>query len=146
MRFPLRISGGNRDVATCDINWAFEGRALGPRDTVIAFHNTQLASLVHPSIHGFGLGILMEQRFRFGICTHNGNAGVNVYADGGIETFGSSSGWVSLEVECCNTTALRGGRPGRYCVRGPGGDICRKVALRALWVPYEEVPDMMKVA
>ena len=78
-----------------------------------------------------------------GYCTHNGLSGVNVYSDGGLDTFAGSEGWVQLEVLCTNTTRIPSGRKKRYCVRGPCGEVCHKAAIVALWVLFDEIPSMV---
>ena len=87
-----------------------------------------------------GNGILVDGRLHYGCCSHQGNSGVNVYSDGGLETFHGSKGWVQLEVRCTNTTKLQGGRTNRYCVNGDRGEVCRKVAIVALWIIVDELP------
>ena len=147
VRIPLRCES---DVQCSDIDYQYEGFSQSPHQTVIAFHNTRLESLVEatPSWTGVanGSGILVDGRLRYGTCTHEGNSGVNVYSDGGLETFGSCTGWVQLEVSCTNTTKLKGGRGHRYCIRGPGGEVCRKAALVALWVLWDETPSLVLLA
>ena len=93
-----------------------------------------------------GNGILVDGRLHYGCCSHQGNSGVNVYSDGGLETFHGSKGWVQLEVRCTNTTKLTGGRDKRYCVKGTAGAQCLKAALVALWVPMDEVPSMVALS
>ena len=116
----------------------------------IAYHNTRLESLVRPTQgwweRPLGEGILHDGRLRYGYCTHCGNQGVNVYSDGGLETFNGSRNWVQLEVLCNSTTKLRGGRASRFCINGPSGEVCMKAALCALWVPLEEVPSMVRLS
>ena len=90
-----------------------------------------------------GHGILVEGRLRYGCCSHRGNSGVNVYSDGGLETFGATKGWVQLEVRCTDTTILKRGRSNRYCVKGTRGELCRKVAIVALWVLLDEMPEFV---
>ena len=72
--------------------------------------------------------------------------GVNVYADGGVETFEGSEGWVQIEVWYTNTTKLKGGRAHRFCVNRPSGHVCKKVVLVALWVPCDEVPSLVMLS
>ena len=101
-----------------------------------------------PGYDGFpiGDGILVEGRLRYGIRTHDGHSGVNIYSEGGLETFNGfkgPKGWVQLEVRCSNTTRLVGGRPGQYCVKGPRREVCNKVALVALWVRLDEIPPLV---
>ena len=91
-------------------------------------------------------GILRDGRLRYGNGTHQGDSGVNIYSDGGLETFGGSKGWVQLEVRCTNTKKLKGGRVNRYCVKGRPGEVCHKVAIVALWILYEEVPPMIMLS
>ena len=88
----------------------------------------------------------MDGRLRHGICTHQRNVEVNVYSDGGLETFDGDTRWVSLEVKCTNTKELSRGREHRYCINGSSYHICHKVALVALLVPYEEVPNMVALS
>ena len=110
---------------------------------MIGYHNTRLESLINATTSwsgDIGSGILVDGRLRYGSCTHNGCRGVNIYSDGGYETFAGSQGWVQLELLCLNTTKLQGGRQNRYCIRGPRGAICYKASILALWIPYDEVP------
>ena len=93
-----------------------------------------------------GKSILVEGRLRYGICTHETNSGVNVYADGGLETFSGFKKWVQLEVYCTNTKKLQGGRDHRYCVNGPFNNVCTKVVIVALWVPSDQVPWIVKLS
>ena len=144
---PLRCE---QEVQCSDGHYKYEGEWRSPYETVIGFHNTRLESLVlptyGPNVVANGNGILRDGRLRYGCQTHDHNSGVNVYADGGLETFDTRRDWVQLEVRCTNTKRLRGGRKRRYCVRGPYGDICRKVALVTLWIPIDEVPSMVLLA
>ena len=149
-RLPLRIRLENQYMAEPDCHWVYCGIAQRPGATVLGFHNTPLNSLVEPTIawngEGIGNGILVDERLRFGICTHAGCSGVNVYSDGGLQTFDSlnTPGWVQLEVACCNTTKLKGGGcDTRYCIRGPGFVTCEKAVLKALWVPLVELPSLV---
>ena len=91
-----------------------------------------------------GKGILVEGRPRYGICTHARNFGVNIYADGGLETFYGPERRAQPEVHCTNTKKLQGGRPGRYCVNGPFNHVCTKVVIVAVWVPSDQVPWIVK--
>ena len=91
-------------------------------------------------------GILRQLRLAYGRCGHGGNVGVNVYADGGLETFEGVQGWVQLEVLCQKTTRLVRGRRHRYCICGPNDELCLYVALKALWVPMDELPGMVLLA
>ena len=149
-RIPLRIQIKNLYLAESDNGWEYCGILQRPGDSVIAYHNTPLKSLVEPTLawtgEPIGNGILVDERLRFGICTHGGCSGVNLYSDGGLQTFHSltTPGWVQLEVACCNTTKLKGGGCGkRYCIRGPGFATCDKAVLRALWVPLRELPSLV---
>ena len=81
--------------------------------------------------------------FDMALALTGGHSGVNVYSDGGLETFAGFTGWVQLEVHCTNTTILKGGRPNRYCLKGPSGQTCFKAAIVALWVPLDEIPSMV---
>ena len=98
----------------------------------MAYHNTQLANLIAPNCNGHGNGILRDRRLRYGVLTHLKNQGVNVYADGGLETFEGFVGRVQLEVRVCSTTKLNGGRSGRYCINGKPGEVCRKAVIEAM--------------
>ena len=145
LSIPLRC---DLYVAPARCGYHFNGLWKAYDETVIGFHNTRLESLVRGTPCPYteipnGKGILVDGRLRYGSCTHKGNSGVNVYSDGGLETFNGFTGWVQLEVHCTNTTKLTGGRHGRYCVNGPFGQICFKAAIVALWVPLEEVPPMV---
>ena len=145
IRIPLRC---DRDVCPSDCTYAYEGESKEKNQIVTGFHNTRLESLVQATAGGHAeeKGILVDKRLRFGKGRHRGNSGVNVYADGGLETFGGCPGWCSLEVACVHATSLKGGRTHRYCVNGPFGEICYKVAIKALWVPWDEVPAVVRVA
>ena len=152
---PLRLEENDKVLELSDRPWEFNGVQQGPGESVVAFHNTRLQALVTGTrgwwSHDFGAvgeGILHERRLRYGFSSHNNCMGVNVYGDGGLETFDRKHpGWISLEVECIHTTHLTGrGRPHRYCVRGPSGRVCEKVVLRALWVPFEECPPLVVLA
>ena len=147
LSIPLRCE---TSVQCSDSHYFYDGWQKDPQETVVGFHNTRLESLVEatPTWTGTpnGNGILVDGRLRYGCCTHNGCSGVNVYSDGGLETFDGSKGWVQLEVRCTNTTKLKGGREGRYCVCGPSGEVCNKAALVALWVIYDEVPKMVALS
>ena len=144
LSIPLRCPS---DVQVADCDYVYDGCWKAYNETVIGFHNTKLESLVTatPSWTGIpnGEGILKDGRLRYGSCTHEGNSGVNVYSDGGLETFVGSTGWVQLEVHCVNTTKLKNGRAKRYCVNGPSGETCLKAAIVALWVPLDEVPPIV---
>ena len=72
--------------------------------------------------------------------------GVNIYSDGGLETIADSTFGVQLEVRCTDTRELKGGRENQYCVCGPSGEVCDKVALEALWVPSHEVPSIVALS
>ena len=138
------------DVQCSDCDYCYDGCWKASQETVIGFHNTRLESLVTatPSWAGIpnGSGILVDGRLRYGCSTHNGRSGVNVYSDGGCETFENSKGWVQLEVKCTNTTKLQGGRSNRYCICGPYGEVCYKAALVALWIPYDDVPSIVALS
>ena len=146
LSIPLRC---DLDVQDADCYYLYDDVWKAPQETVIGYHNTTLESLVRGTPCRYttitnGNGILVDGRLRYGSCTHQGNSGVNVYSDGGLETFNGFTGWVQLEVRCTNTTHLKGkGRHKRYCVRGPSGQTCFKAAIVALWVPLEEVPPMV---
>ena len=144
-RIALRIKPENMFLAA-SCSYKFEGNTCLRNEYVVAFHNTRIQSLTRPSPEFDGNGILVEQRFRFGRCSHNKNVGVNVYADGGLETFEGSVGWVQLEVRCMNTTSLKGGRRHRYCINGPPGQVCEKVVAMALWLPTDEIPSIVRLA
>ena len=144
---PLRCETG---VDSSDCVYHYENRCKAPQETVTAYHNTRLESLIRPTQcwdgGEIGNGILVDGRFRYGCETYEGHRGVNIYSDGGLETFEGATGWVQLEVRCTNTTKLKGGREHRYCICGPRGKICYKAALVALGVPLEEVPPIVRVA
>ena len=126
----------------------YDGVNRYPGDRCVGYHNTKLENLIQP-FHSvwtqqlIGNGILNDGRLCFGVCTHQGNSGVNVYSDGGLETFDGSHEWVQLEVEVCDTTTLKGGRPNRYCVRGTAYEKCKKVVLKVLWVQMHQVPSIV---
>ena len=147
-RIPLRIDQVDQQIECSANAYEYEGRWLWPHQAVVGFHNARLESLIRPT-HSWngrtvGNGILWEGRLRYGNSTHNKNAGVNIYADGGCETFYGPQVWGSLEVHCTNTKRLQGGRPGRYCVNGPFNHVCTKVVIVALWVPSDQVPWIVK--
>ena len=121
----------------------YEGKRYSRFEPVKAYHNTKLKHLVRGTDEGIGIGILNDQRLRYGICSHCENIGVNVYADGGLETFNGYKGWVQLELKCIGTTRLKGGRARRYCVKGKTSEICKRVSIVALWVPRDELPSMI---
>ena len=141
---PLRCE---TTVQSSDCTYCYDGCWKAPDETVVGFHNTRLESLVQatPSWTGTpnGHGILVDGRLRYGTCSHNGNIGVNVYSDGGLDTFAGSTGWVQLELRCTNTTKLKGGAPNRYCINGPSGYSCYKAAIFALWVLWDDQHDCM---
>ena len=70
---PLRCDA---DVQISDCEYKYEGDDYRVTNTVIAFHNTKLESLVRgtPCWDGRtnGSGILNEGRLRYGCCTHKG--------------------------------------------------------------------------
>ena len=138
VRFPLRLQ--HEELLAHDAHFVFEGRTYAPHQAILGYHDAPLECLVRPNVTGHGNGILIDQFLRFGTNTHGVKSGVNMYADGGCETFEGDNAWVGLEVWATGTSKLCSGRAGRYCVRGPGGDRCRKVLLKALWVPLDEVP------
>ena len=135
--------------------YQFEGRDYGPHEPVTVFHNTRLESLVqstpdqndqnwNPWSHEpvqIGSGILNDQRLYYGTCTHDKRSGVNVNVDGSW-AFEYSTGWVALECDAVGTVRLRDSWK-KYCVRGPPYNKCFKVALKALWVPFDELPDFI---
>ena len=147
LSIPLRAE---TDVECSNCHYCYNGCWKASHETVIGYHNTQLDSLVTatPLWNGIrnGSGILVDGRLRYGSSTHNGLSGVNIYSDGGYETFADCKGWVQLEVRCSNTTKLHGGRENRYCIRGKKEDVCYKAALLALWIPYDEVPSIIALS
>ena len=147
-RIQLRISPDCRTMHYGGNHWVYDGVNHYPGgDRCVGYHNTKLENLIQPFTpwtgRPIGNGILKDGRICFGVCTHQGNSGVNVYSDGGLETFDGSTDWVQLEVEVCDTTSLRGGRASRYCVRGPAYETCDKVVLKALWVPFHKLPGIV---
>ena len=148
VRIPLRIPHVDLCLES-DTDFWFEGLTVAADHYVVAFHNTKVQHLVSRptwpwvSPQSPNYGILLQRRLAYGRCGHEGNVGVNVYADGGLETFEGAQGWVQLEVLCQKTTRLRGGRSGRYCICGPSDQICKYAALEALWVPKDELPNMV---
>ena len=93
--------------------------------------------------HGLCTVPLLAQHVITPKCSLHGHEGVNVYSDGGLETFDESTGLVQLEVLCTNTTELMGGRGKQYSVSGPSGAICFNVAILALWVRLKYLPSMV---
>ena len=135
--------------------YQFEGRDYGSHEPVTVFHNTRLESLVqstpdqndqnwNPWSHEpvqIGFGILIDQRLYYGTGTHGKRSGVNVNVDGSW-TFENSTGWVALECDAVGLAKLRHSWK-KYCVQGPAYHKCFKVALKALWVPVDELPDFI---
>ena len=129
-------------------NYQFENRWYGAREPVTVFHNTKLESLVQSTPDRSGLnpyapvhigsGILNEQRLYYGACTHDRKHGVNVNVDGSW-AFENSTGWVALECLAVCTVRLPNCWK-KYCVRGVPYHKSYKVALQALWIPYDELP------
>ena len=143
---PLRC---DRHVEWSNNDYMYKGCHFAKHETVIGFHNTLLGSLVSatPTWNGpIGNGILVDGRFVYGNCSHNRNNGVNIYSDGGLETFDERLGWVQLEVICTNTRKLRGGRENRYCINGPAGKPCFKVAIMNLWVLEDQFPPIVALS
>ena len=151
VRIPLRIPDIHKSLKS-DTAYMFEGRYMPADQWVVAFHNTKLEHLVRQPTWNWpqpyespNYGILRQKRLAYGRCGHDSNVGVNVYADGGLETFEGHQGWVQLEVRCQKTTHL-GGREQRYCICGPRDELCLYAALVALWVPKDEIPPMVLLA
>ena len=146
-RIPLRVGPECRVMHYGGNHWVYDGTTYSQGDCCVGYHNTRLESLIHPvtAWNGkpIGQGILKDGRLCYGVCTHHGNSGVNVYSDGGLETFHGSQGRVQLEVEVCDTPKLKDGRANRYCVRGTPFETCEKVVLTALWVPMNELPSIV---
>ena len=151
IRIPLRIAAVHLELQS-DTDFVFEGLSVPADHYVVAYHNTKLEHLVNPPTWNWpdpgppspNYGILRQMRLAYGRCSHNANVGVNVYADGGLETFEGTQGWVQLEVLCQKTTRLGGrGREHRYCMCGPSDELCLYAALEALWVPKDELPAMV---
>ena len=143
VKIPLRCE---LQVQDSDGHYVYDGVWKDPHQTVRGYHNTKLESLVTATETWkgkLGNGILVEGRLRYGCCSHENHIGVNVYSDGGLETFDGSMGWVQLEVLVVNTVKLKGGRCNRYCVCGPQKEVCHKAALVALWIPLQEVPPIV---
>ena len=106
LSIPLRCE---TSVQCSDSHYFYDGWQKDPQETVVGFHNTRLESLVEatPTWTGTpnGNGILVDGRLRYGCCTHNGCSGVNVYSDGGLETFDGSKGWVQLSIASPKTVS-----------------------------------------
>ena len=146
VRIPLRVGPECRTMEYGGNHWVYDGIHHNPGARCVGYHNTRLENLINPATtwNGqIGHGILKDGRLFYGVCTHQGNSGVNVYSDGGLETFHGAEGWVQLEVEVCDVTRLHGGRINRYCVKGDAFAPCEKVVLTALWVPMREVPSIV---
>ena len=147
LSIPLRC---DTNVEFSGSGYYYDGSYKHMQETVIGFHNTRLERLVEATKSWtgdpMGNGILVDGRLRYGCCTHSRPSGVNVFSDGGLETFNGSTGWVQLEVCCTNTVRLRGGRIHPYCVPGTYGEVCEKAALVALWIPNDEVPPMVALS
>ena len=152
VRIPLRIKPENQTIHSGEGapdfggDYWFEGCYYRATDPVIVYHNTQLTSLVGPTQDLFspariGQGILKQQRLHYGTGTHAHKSGVNFHADG-CWCFDGYTGWVQLECEAVCTSKLSDSWK-RYCVRGKAFAMCRKVVLRALWVPYDELPPLI---
>ncbi|CAK0894769.1 unnamed protein product [Prorocentrum cordatum] len=146
-RIPLRVGPECRAMHYGGNHWVCDNATHSPGDRCVGYQNTRLESLIHPATawneKQIGRGILKDGRPCYGVCTHHGNSGVNVYSDGGLETFHGSQGWVQLEVEVRDTTKLKDGRINRYCVKGTPFETCEKVVLEALWVPRRELPSIV---
>ena len=157
VRIPLRIDPENLHIYNDGVtfgddnyggSYEFENRYYGAREPVTVFHNTKLESLVQPTMDQsgenpldpvlIGEGILNEQRLYHGACTHDQRHGVNVNVDGSW-MFERDRGWVALECLAVCTVKLPKTWK-KYCVRGQPYTKCFKVALKALWVPYDELP------
>ena len=128
------------------------GTIVGP-----VYHNTMVQSLVRPNPWAPGSqGILRDgARLKWGTCTHHGNSGVNFYCGGtyGVDTFSPGTymdhpedAWVSLEIFVTTATKLR---QGRYCINAREDKArhmyCLVLAIRAIWVPYNDAPNFLKV-
>ena len=148
VRIPLRMPEAHRQLESGNNQWNFEGRTYSSDEWVLAYHNCHVESLVRSTDcwgNELGRGILIDGRLRYGYSSHKRNIGVNVYADGGLETFKPQwPGWVQLEVECNSTTKLQSGRGHRYCVKGASGELCMKVRLCTLWVLVYELPPIIQ--
>ena len=146
-RIPLQVGPECRTMVYGGNHWIYDGAIHNSGGRCVGYHNTRIEHLINPTEvwNGqlLGNGILKDGRLCYGVCTHHGNSGVNVYSDGGLETFHGSQGWVQLEVEVCDVTKLRDGRINRYCVRGTAFETCEKVVLNALWVPMRELPSLL---
>ena len=145
VRIPLLC---DKYVQPSDTCYGYGGCNMAPNDTVKGFHNTRLESLVQGTLFDWndiviGNGILIDGRLCFGICYHGLCRGVNIYCDDAHETFEGSMGWVQLEVICTKTTKIKGGRSGRYCIKGPAGQKCKHAAVIALWILKREVPPVI---
>ena len=150
VRIPLRIKPENQTIHNGwedgGGDYSFEGRHYGAQEPVIVYHNTKLTSLVGPtqdlcSPAWIGDGILNEERLHYGTCTHGRKSGVNVHADG-CWCFDGDTGWVQLECAAVCTSKLCNSWK-KYCVRGKAFAMSFKAVLRALWVPYDEIPPLI---
>ena len=120
------------------------------------FHNTQLANLITESACAPGSQGILMQGLCFGVCTHNHNSGVNYYSSAGEYGFWTfkpeSPGFVALELVVNAGTKLTGGSPGRYCInRANCGDgevplVCPFAGIKAIWLPWTEAPDFLKLS
>jgi hypothetical protein len=142
---------GDRSFRIGD-RWYAPGEVAGP-----FFHNTKLENLVNPSLTApESSGILHgdpHPMFNYGVCTHEGIAGVNFYVDGGLETFSAHpmytylNAWCSIEIFVSSATRLRGGRHGRYSVSSvnrleSGNNECYHAGISAILVPAFHLPDI----
>ena len=143
-RFRCRLAF--QELATNWDGWHVEGQYKGPGETVLAWHNTHVRSLLqgHENAPG-SAGIFNDQCLRHGPSTHSGCSGVNFYADGGLETFTNHDHWIRMELHVCKGQKLRGGRSARYCIVGPGGEPCEWVRIIAIWFQYDTLPEVMQL-
>ena len=147
VRIPLRVEPECRTMIYGGNHWVYNGVTCNAGDRCVGYHNTRLENLINGATawdgQKIGRGILKDGRLCYGVCTHHGHSGVNVYSDGGLETFIGSQGWVQLEVEVCDVTRLKDGRINRYCIKGTPFETCEKVVMTALWVPRAELPSIV---
>ena len=129
------------DVEQADQSYYYEKEERKPTETVTAYHNTTLESLVNETRlsngQRVGNGILKDGRLRYG---HRTDGGIMVYSGGGLDTFDGSMKWVQLELKCSITKRAKGRRTDRYWVCGTAGEKCEKAALVRLLVPLPKVP------
>ena len=83
-------------------------------------------------------GILVDRNLRYGSCTHGGMSGIYFHTHLDMELLGPDD--IVLKIACVDSTELKTGMRCRSCVKGPFGEIARKVEVTHLIVPFRDVP------